>query len=111
MINRLSLKRGVVTHSLVLATSFLTCTALQADQTDKPHSEKAETFIQKALSGGQMEIQMGQLAQQKAQSQEVKNLGGALVRDHTQANQRLQQLATSKNIKVEQYTTPTATSA
>jgi putative membrane protein len=48
-----------------------------------------------------MEVQMGQLAQQKGQSQEVKNLGATLVRDHTQANQRLEQLASSKNITLD----------
>jgi putative membrane protein len=104
-----------------LATTLITCTALQAnDQETKQQpqgvggpqsserssgkSDRAQQgneqqkFVQKALKGGQMEVKMGQLAQQKGQNQEVKNLGQALVRDHTQANQQLQQIAQSLNI-------------
>jgi len=75
---------------------------LQAEHEDSHGGNKAEKFIQKAAAGGQMEVQMGQLAQTKAQSQEVKSLGSTLVRDHTQANQKLQQLASSKNIQLDQ---------
>jgi putative membrane protein len=78
---------------------------VQADQTEtqtstSTHGDKAGQFIQKALQGGQMEVQMGQLAEQKAQSQDVKNLGATLVKDHTQANQELQQLATGKSLSI-----------
>jgi putative membrane protein len=67
----------------------------QYGQSESSQSGKAEKFIQKALQGGKMEVQMGRLAQQKGQSQEVKDLGAALVKDHTAANQKLQQLASS----------------
>jgi putative membrane protein len=90
---------------------MFTCTALQADdQSDKTtgkahkeHADKggpmtAEKFIQKAQASGQMEVQLGQLGQLQAQNQKVKNLAAALVRDHTQANQKLQQIASAKNI-------------
>lgn len=100
----------VFTHGLVIATTLVTCTALRAEHEDThadksaahadradAHGDKTQKFIHKALQGGKMEVQMGQLAQQKAQSQEVKDLGATLVRDHTAANQKLQQLASSKN--------------
>jgi len=103
--------RRVFRHSLVAATTILTCIAVQADHTEEhtstsatgttspgAHGDKAGQFIQKALQGGQMEVQMGQLAEQKAQSQDVKNLGATLVKDHTQANQELQQLASGKSL-------------
>src|SRR5688572_1408697 len=104
--------RGVFRNTLVLTTTLITCAALQAnehedkksgDKAHKEHADKggpmtAEKFIQKAQASGQMEVQMGQLGQQQAQNQEVKNLAAALVRDHTQANQKLQQIASSKNI-------------
>jgi len=79
---------------------MLTCAALQADHNDQ-HGDKTQQFIRKAAMGGQMEVEMGQLAQQKGQSSEVKNLGATLVRDHTQANQKLEQLASSKNITLD----------
>src|SRR5688572_1204984 len=108
--------RGVFRNTLVLTTTLITCAALQAnehedkksgDKAHKEHADKggpmtAEKFIQKAQASGQMEVQMGQLGQQKAQNQEVKNLAAALVRDHTQANQKLQQIASSKSITADQ---------
>jgi len=92
----------VFRHGFVFTTTLLTCTALQADHNDQ-HGSSTEKFIQKAAMGGQMEVQMGQLAQQKGQAQEVKSLGSTLVRDHTQANERLQQLASTKNITLDNW--------
>ncbi len=106
------LGRRVFQNSLVIATALVTCVALQADnevdkaKSDKAHTEhankggamSAEKFIQSAQASGQMELQMGQLGQQQAQNPEVKSLAAAMVRDHSQANQRLQQLASTKNI-------------
>ena len=108
--------RRVFQNSLVLATTLIACAALQAnehedkkagDKAHKEHADKggpmtAEKFIQKAQASGQMEVQMGQLAQQQAQNQEVKNLAAALLRDHTQANQKLQQIASAKNVTLDQ---------
>lgn len=52
----------------------------------------------KAAQGGLAEVQVGQLAQEKAQSPEVKQFGQTLVDDHTQANQELQQIAQQEGI-------------
>jgi putative membrane protein len=112
----LLLGRRVFRNTLVLATTLVTCAALQAnehedkkagDKAHKEHADKggpmsAEKFIRKAQAGGQMEVQMGQLGQQQGQNQEVKNLAATLVRDHTKANQKLQQIASTKNITVDQ---------
>jgi putative membrane protein len=95
-----NLGRRVFKHGFVFTTALLTCAALQADHNDQ-HGDKNQQFIRKAAMGGHMEVEMGQLAQQKGQSSEVKNLGSTLVRDHTQANQKLEQLASSKNITLD----------
>jgi predicted outer membrane protein len=100
MIMTSNLGRRVVKHGFVFTTTLLTCAALQADHNDQ-HEDKTQQFIRKAALGGHMEVEMGQLAQQKGQSSEVKNLGATLVRDHTQANQKLEQLASSKNITLD----------
>jgi putative membrane protein len=106
--------RRVFQHSLVIGTTLFTCAALQANDDQYKsqggpatsergekgaHANKSEEFVQKVLQCGQMEIQMGQLAQQKAQNQQVKDLGAALVRDHTQSNQKLQQIAQQSNVQ------------
>jgi predicted outer membrane protein len=45
-----------------------------------------------------LEVKLSQLAQQKAQSQEVKDLAKMLEQDHTQANNQLMAVAKQKNI-------------
>jgi putative membrane protein len=42
-----------------------------------------QDFVHKALQGGDAEIQLGQLAQQKSQSEDVKQFGQKMVMDHT----------------------------
>jgi len=55
-------------------------------------------FMTKAASGGMMEVELGQLAQQKGQNQAVKDFGKMMVTDHTKANDQLKQLAQQNNI-------------
>lgn len=63
-----------------------------------PVSEADSKFAVEAASGGMMEVQLGELAQQKASSQRVKSFGAMMVRDHTKANDELKSLAGMKNI-------------
>lgn len=48
----------------------------------------AKAFISKGMQGDQSEIQMGQLAEQKSQSNDVKQLAQKLVTDHTQMDEK-----------------------
>lgn len=57
-------------------------------------------FIMKAAEGGLAEVQLGQLAQQNAQSQDVKDFGQRMVTDHTKANDDLKQVAQQEGITV-----------
>jgi len=60
------------------------------------------TFVKKAAQGGLAEVELGQLATQKASSEEVKKFGQRMVDDHTKANEQLKQVAAEKNIDVPQ---------
>ncbi|MES1159871.1 MAG: DUF4142 domain-containing protein, partial [Bacteroidota bacterium] len=51
-----------------------------------------------AAAGGMEEIQLGQLAQQKGLSQDVKAFGAMMERDHSKAGDRLTGLAKERNI-------------
>ena len=50
--------------------------------TSQDFAEKA--FVTKALEGGAAEVQLGQLAQEKSQSNDVKQFGQKMVNDHSQ---------------------------
>lgn len=66
--------------------------------TAMPVSEEDTKFAVEAASGGMMEVQLGELAQQKASSQRVKDFGAMMVRDHSKANDELKSLAGMKNV-------------
>jgi putative membrane protein len=55
-------------------------------------------FVMKAAKGGLAEVQLGQLAADKASSDEVKKFGQRMVTDHSKANDELKSLAQQKNI-------------
>lgn len=93
---------------LLASWSFQSC----GDSTNKDSVEKAESaneanpavkeddskFVVEAASGGMMEVQAGQLAQQKAMSPRVKAFGEMMVADHTKADEALKALASTKNV-------------
>jgi putative membrane protein len=56
------------------------------------------SFYKHAAEGGIAEVQAGQLAQSKGNSQQVKDFGAMMVKDHSAANDKLQQIASSKSI-------------
>jgi putative membrane protein len=60
-------------------------------------------FVMEAAVGGMEEVQLGQLAAQKATDPDVKNFGQHMVDDHSKANSQLMQLASQKGL-----TPPTA---
>jgi len=59
-----------------------------------------QAFVRGAASGGMMEVQAAKLALQKAQRPEIKEFAQKLIDDHTKANQKLMQIAQSKQIQV-----------
>lgn len=63
-----------------------------------PVDAKTIEFVNKAASGGMMEVQLGQLAKQKAVSPRVKDFGSMMNTDHTNAINELKNLASAKNL-------------
>jgi putative membrane protein len=70
---------------LLVATSALA---------DSPDS----TFYKNAAEGGMSEVELGQLAQEKATNPAVKDFGAMMVKDHSAANMKLKTLAASKQV-------------
>jgi putative membrane protein len=57
-------------------------------------------FMVEAAQGGQMEVQLADLAMQKASSDEVKQFAQQLKTDHSEANKQLQALASRKGVQL-----------
>jgi putative membrane protein len=57
-----------------------------------------KAFVEKAAEGGLAEVQAAKLAEQKSQSDAVKQFAQKMVEDHTQNNDELAKLAQSKGL-------------
>lgn len=79
------------------STASATTTGVTGGSVSAMSNEDKE-FVSKAGMGGLFEVQAGTLAQQKAQSADVKAFGTRMVTDHSKANEELQQLATTKGL-------------
>jgi putative membrane protein len=64
----------------------------------QPLSAADRTFVTKAAEGGKAEVELAQLAQQKATSENVKALARRIAEDHQQASRDLEAIAGQKNI-------------
>lgn len=63
-------------------------------------------FLTNAARGGMLEVQLGNLAAQKASSDDVKQFGERMSTDHSQLGQKLQQLASNLNFTLPQDLKP-----
>jgi putative membrane protein len=76
---------------LALFAAFLASTAYAAE---KP----SQAFLKKAIEGNFAEVEMGKLAQQKGQNENVKKFGQTLADDHSAANQKAMDAAKSMGV-------------
>jgi putative membrane protein len=77
-------------------------TAMNSNSTGGSGSVSAsdEKFVREAAEGGMAEIALGELATEKASSNEVKKFGQRMVDDHSKAADELKEIASSKGIRV-----------
>lgn len=64
--------------------------------------EEKREFLQEFASSSMMEVELSQMAQEKAQSTDVRNYAEMIVNDHQQANERLKNIAQQENIDIPQ---------
>jgi putative membrane protein len=74
--------------------------ATTSGKTDQAHgaATTAAAFLKEAAQGGMAEVQLSQLAAQKASRADVKSFAEKLVTDHSNANDEVKALAARKNI-------------
>ncbi|HVS95294.1 MAG TPA: DUF4142 domain-containing protein [Puia sp.] len=63
-------------------------------------SKSDQDFAVNAADAGMTEIKAGQMAEQKGMAADVKSYGKMIVKDHTEAADKLKSIATSKNISL-----------
>ena len=86
-------------HVLPLAVMFVfVCSVANVRAADAKMAGKDSKFIHNAAIGGQMEVDLGKLAAEKASSGDVKKFGQTMVDDHSKANEELKSLASSKGV-------------
>lgn len=73
----------------------------QAKQADKTKPDKSdEGFLKKAAQGEKLEVELAPIAEQNAQSQEVKDFAKRMLTDHSKSSAKLQELATKEGVTV-----------
>jgi putative membrane protein len=57
-------------------------------------------FVKKAAEGGMAEVELGKVAQQNGEDQQVKQFGARMRQDHSSANQQLESIASQKGVQL-----------
>lgn len=73
---------------------------VQSERDNGKLSRGDASFIKEAAKGGLMEVQMGQYAKDHAANADVKAYGERLVKDHSQANEKLAKIAAEKGVNL-----------
>jgi putative membrane protein len=63
-------------------------------------SNPDESFFKDAAQAGMAEVATGRTAEEKGTSQDVKEFGAMMVKDHTAANAKLKKIAVNKGIEL-----------
>lgn len=64
-----------------------------ADENGAKATAAEKAFIKNAANGGMTEVNLGKLAAEKGESQEVKDFGNQMVKDHSKINDNLKEVA------------------
>lgn len=84
----------------VAAAGLLVPSTGVAGDKGKAKSADSQHFVMETARSNMAEIQLGQLAEQRATSADVKNYARRMVDDHTKANSELREIANDKNITI-----------
>lgn len=83
--------------AVIAASSVLVHTTLAVGAQGEAMSELEQSYLQKATHGHQAEVLLGQLALQKASSDQVKQYGAHMIQDHERVSEDLQKLTSKED--------------
>lgn len=72
---------------------------VQAQQNNAAGNLQDKAFVHNAMEGGMAEVELGQLAAQKASSPDVKQFGQRMVDDHTKLNDQIKPIAAQLGVQ------------
>ncbi len=96
---------GLVSAAALMLAFAAPAIAAPPQQPAMPRSELSQqdmSFLKDAAQGGMAEVELGKLAQNNAQDDQVKQFGAKMVQDHSAANNQLAQIASSKGLQLPQ---------
>jgi putative membrane protein len=70
-----------------------------SSQENGPEAMMDKAFVHDALEGGLAEVQLGKLAVQKSNNEDVKQFGQKMIDDHTKLGDQMKQVAQQMNVK------------
>lgn len=85
---------------VVIVSMLAMSVSLAAQAQEGSLGAQDKEFMKKAAMGGKMEVQLGKFASEKAASEDVKAFGQRMVRDHSKANQKLEEIAMKHNFSL-----------
>lgn len=86
--------------SLLAVGNYTTAKAANTDANRGQLSHSDYKFAEAATKANAAEIELGQLASQKAEDPAVKQYAQRIVQDHTRASQQLQQILSQKGVTI-----------
>ena len=89
---------GIVLAGLLIAVPAVAAAQAPATSSKLPRAD--EKFMKDAAVDGMAEVQLGELAEQHAASDAVKQFGQRMAKDHQKANDELKQLASQKGVQL-----------
>src|SRR5437879_52611 len=92
---------SALTLALLLAAPAFAQHPRQA-MPDRNLSKHDMSFVKDAAIGGLAEVELGKLAQQNGQDNQVKQFGARMEQDHGKANDELSKIATGKGMTLPQ---------
>jgi len=84
---------------LIAAGCALIHTPLPVVAQEQSISALEQSYLQKAIEGQQAQVALGQLAVQKASSDQVKQYGAHMIEDHQRASEKLQKLISKEGVR------------
>jgi putative membrane protein len=84
--------------SVLVVLMIAGCWCFADAQAASSLSAADQKFVKEAAEGGMAEVELGRLAVEKASSDNVKKFGQRMVDDHSKANDKLKEIATSKGV-------------